>query len=107
MPVCIVYVCMRACIHVCLSMYVSMDGIDIFHYDPFVKSPLTREIGLFTGEIEIFVLSMGSFYPINRAFYPTGQIGLFTRETGLFIGKIGLFTLLIELFDPINRGFCL
>jgi len=62
-------------------MYVSMDGIDIFHCDPFVRSPLTREIGLFTGEIEIF--------------------------TGLFKRKIGLFTLLIELFDPINRGFCL
>jgi len=74
-------------------MYVSMDGIDIFHCDPFVRSPLTREIGLFTGEIEIFTLSIGFFYPINRAIYHTG--------------KIGLFTLLIELFDPINRGFCL
>jgi len=32
-----------------------MEGIHIFHCDPFVKSPVTREIGLFTGEIEIFI----------------------------------------------------
>ena len=55
MPVCIVYICTCACTYVCLSMYLSMEGIDIFHCDPFVKSPVTREIGLFTGEIEIFI----------------------------------------------------
>ena len=50
-----VYVCTCACTYVCLSMYLSMEGIHIFHCDPFVKSPVTREIGLFTGEIEIFI----------------------------------------------------